>query len=1163
MRLHFTAALSLACSLLFAQNGPGLWADFPKENLPAEGERLLAPLSFRALWLDTLALKAILQQAPHEREVALSESPAILPIALPDGSTAHFRILAYDMMEPALASRFPEAWTFRGIDTSNPLNTIRIDWGRQGFHAMARTPAGAVFIDPYAPGNRSVYLCYYKRDYPAPEAPFTCQAEEGGKNQEDSPGPRVAGDCQFRSYRLALATTAEYSNYHGGTAPLVHAAVVTAINRVNEVFERDLGIRMVLVGNNSLLYYFNAATDPYSNNDGNAMLGQNQANIDNVIGPANYDIGHVFSTGGGGIAQLRVPCTGSKAGGVTGLSNPIGDPFYIDYVAHEMGHQFGANHTQNNNCNRVPGASMEPGSASTIMGYAGICPPDVQNNSDDYFHAISIQEISSFITAGAGNSCPAIISTANTQPSVAAAGPFTIPRSTPFRLTANGSDLNGDALTYCWEQWDPEVGVMPPLSTNTEGPMFRSLQPTASPTRYFPGLASLLANVDPTWEELPSVSRDMEFRVTVRDNNANYGCTDEQNVSLSAEGSAGPFLVTNPNTNVAWLEGQQYLVSWNVANTDLPPVSCATVDILLSYDGGNTFPVALASGIPNNGAAYVSIPAGTSTTARLMVQCSDNIFFDLSNSNFRINAGSADYSLGALPALISTCPASDALFVISVGSFGGYNTTVNLSVSGAPAGVTINLSSSSVAPGNTATLTIGNLENAAAGAYTIMVNASSASGSKSISLPLDILVAPTGISLSAPANNAIDIALAPTLSWAADANADYYELELALDAGFSTIVSNPTLVGASWPSNGELSPGTTYFWRVRGVSDCGDGPWGPAFSFETVPCITYSSTDVPRDISSGSPNFITSVINVADLGTVQDVNVLNLSGAHSWMADLTFYLTNPANTQAILLNQLCSSTNDFNISLDSESGNAYGAIPCNPLGQGGTFQPFQSLAAFNGSEMNGAWTLRVSDGFNQDGGQLLAWSLRLCPSGFQQALPVELTLFEARAEAAHIRLDWQTASETDNAGFEVQRRLEWENAFAPIGWVDGKGNSRELSEYQFLDRDAPPGRICYYRLRQLDYDGGADYSPIRSARLAMEEGQLALWPNPTEGTVHIRISEAAPATIRLLTSNGQAVLEQKTEDGLATLNLGKYPAGLYTVLVIAGRRAWQEKVVRK
>ncbi|MEO6131768.1 MAG: zinc-dependent metalloprotease family protein, partial [Saprospiraceae bacterium] len=466
------------------------WTITDQNLIPAQGKRDIIPQRFVVYHTDFNSTRDKLWAAPKESDQSLSTSNALLTVGLADGSADIFRMIQYDMMEPGLSSRYPEIRTFRGESISDPDRTIRADWTENGFRAVIRDENGMTYIDPYQRNDLSDRIVYFRKDFIKNES-WICSVTEKAKEIDESQAHQRQGDCLFRSYRLAQAADGEYSNYFGATSSsqsgLVMSAVVTAINRVNQVYEADVTVRLILVANTDLIFYYNPSTDPYTNNNGSTMLGQNQTTCDGVIGTANYDIGHVFSTGGGGVAYLNAVCTTSiKAGGVTGSSSPIGDAFYIDYVAHEMGHQFGGDHTFNSiasNCgggNRTASSAYEVGSGTTVMAYAGICGVDnVQPHSDAYFHARSIQQISSHITS---TSCAAFITLNNTPPVVTSVPDYSIPISTPFVLTAIVSDPNNDPLTYCWEQYDLEgTSTEPPVSNDPDGPLFRSFLQTSSP----------------------------------------------------------------------------------------------------------------------------------------------------------------------------------------------------------------------------------------------------------------------------------------------------------------------------------------------------------------------------------------------------------------------------------------------------------------------------------------------------------------------------------------------------------------------------------------------------------------------------------------------------------------------------------------------------------
>jgi hypothetical protein len=474
-------------------------------------------------------------------------------------------------------------------------------------------------------------------------------------------------------YRLALAATGEYTAFHGGTKALALAAMTTTINRVNGIFEKDVAVRMVLVANTDLLIYTDGATDPYTNNSGSAMLPQNQTNTDLLIGPANYDVGHVFSTGGGGLATVGSPCDATvKARGVTGRSAPVGDTFDVDFVAHELGHQFGANHSYNGTttgCStRHAATAFEPGSGSTIMGYAGLCGAEnLQPNSDPYFHAGSLDEMIAYIH-GEGYECSVDTNLTNSIPTVDAGPDVTIPAFTPFVLSAIGEDADNDPLVYTWEQIDLGAAAPPNYDDGTR-PIFRSFV-GGDPSRFFPRYADVVANTPVFGEAIPITSRTLTFRVTVRDNKAGGGGINSDTRTVTTTTAFGVFGLTAPNTALTWAAGSQQTITWDVAGTYLAPISCTNVEIRLSTNGGNTFQTLLVAASPNVGSRSIIVPNLGTTQARVKIACNANLFYDLSAVDFTITAGTFAPGDANLDGIVNV---SDVFFLINYLFAGGQN----------------------------------------------------------------------------------------------------------------------------------------------------------------------------------------------------------------------------------------------------------------------------------------------------------------------------------------------------------------------------------------------------------------------------------------------------------------------------------------------------------
>ena len=636
-------AFSLAASYSQTRAVPGknFWRaveKIPPEKLPVEN--WIRPKTFRAFHLDHNLARAALKNAPPEFSAGKTAPENLeIEIPMPDGSLAKFRVVESPVMAPELAAKFPEIKTYLGHGLDDPAATARLDYTPAGFHAQILSPHGAVYIEPLTKGETNLYSCFYKRDYERDPTEFHCLTEADANAApalaRDAAAPMFRGGETLRTYRIAVAAAGEYTAFQGGSVNAALAAIVTAINRVDGIYETELAVRFVLVDHEDKIIFTNAGNDPYSANAANndTML-ENQQTMDARIGSANYDFGIALNTAGSGVAQVHTVCQdGWKARACVGSTSPIGDGFYVDYLAHEIGHQFGALHTFNsisghcNNSTRTPGSAYEPGSGSTIMAYAGICDSDnLQVHSDPYFHSTSLQEIGDYITSGNGNSCPTTASTGNSPPNVDAGGSYTIPSRTPFRLTASGGDPNGDTVLYCWEERD--LGPAQSLNDGDNGssPLFRSFNPTSEASRSFPKLSDILRGNPGRGERLPTADRTLNFRVTARDNRGGSSSSDTQ---VFVAGAAGPFQITSPGSRVVWFGLTTQTITWDVAGTASSPINAGAVNILFASDGTN-FSTTLASWISNNGSAQVTLPNDATSSARLAVAPVGNIFFAIS-----------------------------------------------------------------------------------------------------------------------------------------------------------------------------------------------------------------------------------------------------------------------------------------------------------------------------------------------------------------------------------------------------------------------------------------------------------------------------------------------------------------------------------------------------
>lgn len=1197
-------------SLSFLQAQHNFWTDVKESDivLAEDLQPDLIPLEYRTLSLDLTSMKIHLLKAPME---FTSKKPLQLRLPLPDGTSPIFEIYESPIMAPGLAERFPDIKTFSGYQKDKPSVTTRMDFGPNGFHAIIHINGSTALIDPYAFGQTQYYMSFdiKKVQIDPTEPQYACQVKHDDDDYHDYSLPEVneeiANDRSvgnpvlLHKYRVAVATTGEFFAASGNTIPNVLARVTTIINNVNSVMEKDVGNRLELIDDVDQAFFSNSSTDPYTNGNTEALLNQNPAQLINAFGEYGFDIGHVFGTNAGGLATLAGVCSLFYP-----LPNPDADPnpaqaqgtsstfgaysgalFYI-IVAHEMGHQFSATHNFNfcDSENESLGTGYEPGSGSTIMCYAGAsnCGPNyVQSTNEGYYHINAMTRIHNFSrTSDSGGLCAVKLATGNTTPtaSIPLENGFYIPISTPFELTGEATDEEDSEMLYNWEQYDISFNLAPLGSPIDNSPAFRSFPPSNKLTRVFPRLETILNNAFDKNEVLVDYSRDFTFRFSVRDCHPGAGGIDWAEVAFHTTDSAGPFLVQYPNDGTeVWKSGDLVEILWDVAGTNDGLVNCKRVNIRLSTDGGYNYPYILSTNTSNDGVQEVFIPNVVTNEARIKVEAADNIFFDLSNHNHRIEIPTEPgFTLNASSEFRSVCVPTDSDFEIELYSEAilGYDSPISFEiVGGLPLNSTYQFSSNTIQPGGIATLNI-NMDNATEFGDFVVELIAIGGGSDTAFINLNYEVINNDFSaleMQSPANNSKDLDLIADFQWLDVPNAYLYDIEIATSPTFS----ESSILDAAYgiPDNfytpdKQFVDNTLYYWRIRPHhKDCGIGEYLSPFAFQTftTDCQNYESSDIPKNIPVQGTPTISSELFVIDDGEITDVNIRSLKGEHDVLADIEAHITSPTGTRVKLFGDLVCFVIPFNFNLDDE---AAFDIACPPVG-GISYRPHESLSAFDGETTFGNWLLEVKvTSTLGNGGYVQGWGVQFCSNTNPKSpyITVNDTLYVPDLDSRAIAPTKLKVIDDDNTSNELWYTVVEapENGIITLNGsavqIGDKFRQGQIDVYQVRYEHQVSGTLSDYFTFVVE-DGTGGYVGVdrfnividADAPNSIDEQELAhnitLFPNPATDLLNISIDQPidekvslqiVDVTGRLISQKQYNFIHQNLEINTSNLAPGMY-----------------------
>ena len=933
------------------------------------------------------------------------------------GTKEKFDLQEVQVLSAALSKEHPKIRSYVGRSLDRQNVTIRWSVSPLGLNAMIQSPQGIFFIQPKKDSKQNEHL-FYKRggkiydDFERLNCLVGEQKEfKSLKNEPFVPSnnaSKKSSDQKLKTYRIAISTTGEFTNYwgddddsNGTNKEDALAKVVSTINRVNQIFERDLGVHLELVTGLNLIYD-DPDTDPYEN-DFNEDL---QEVLTDLIGEANYDLGHLFDFGSadGNAGSVGNVCTDGRKGraftshpftDVQGGGEFLNDYFDIDFVAHEIGHQFGGYHTFSHQ-NESAATHVEPGSGTTIMAYAGVTPnynDNIQNHSDTYFHYISIKNIEDYI---AENSCQSSIEIENRPPVVSAGENISIPKGTAYELRAIGSDPDNDQLTYCWEQLNNGLITYSNFGpTVLSGSTNRSFPPTTNPNRTVPSMTNVLAGkltqTNPQtpfeWQSVSTVQRNLLWGVTVRDRtltSEDIGQTAQDNKTVSVVESAGPFRVLSQNSNTTvWLAGANEVIRWDVANTNLAPINTERVSVYLSLDNGKNFSTLLASNTLNDGQLDFVVPGNiSSTNARIKIVPENNIYFAVNSERFSILE--RPFATPLVSTQKNECGLAEVSFEFKLNKYQDSVNIVSMSLIDVPPGV--NYSINPLTPSRDQTpgvITLSNLSNLAPGNYeiTLVSRAGSVVAQQTFEYNHQKSFIDPPSNLSPTAADGIQ-PTQPNFVWSSDVNVDSYLIEISLTETFDPlVVSSTTNTSTFIPSSG-LSAVSNYYWRVKGYNECGESPYSAIQNFNTnqIDCQPIGAAKLPIQLEDATVRG--SGITYADVFMANDYPItdidLEVSIEHTFLSDLILSLIAPDGTEVVLAKNIGLRQSNFENTVFDQEGSSIEEAQA-PFS--GSFQPKESLEVFNGKSSYGRWRLKVEDVERADTGRIQLFNINFCVNG--------------------------------------------------------------------------------------------------------------------------------------------------------------------------------------